>query len=239
MSEILKSLPKIRKIIFHPKDVNISKSELAFSLGYSDQNIPALVNEAIDQSIELIHQNVMPSGGIVILNDKNINIEKDRIVIDDICLLSEKIISKYLNNADTIAILVATIGNRLEQIVKQQMDHNEFLTGYIIDRAASELVEKTAQLVEDKLYVITAEINLSITNRYSPGYCGWNVSDQHKLFSLLPENFCGINLTESSLMIPIKSVSAIIGIGDKVHKEDYACKLCEIDFCYKKNSEMK
>jgi hypothetical protein len=236
MSEILKSLPNIPRIIFHPKDVNISKSELAFSLGYSDQNIPAIVNEVIDKSMELIHQKVMPSGGIVILHDKNINFESDRIVIDDICLLSEKIISKYLRNADTIAILVATIGNSLEQIVKQKMDQNEFLTGYVIDRAASELVEKTAQLIENKLYEITAEINLSITNRYSPGYCGWSVSDQHKLFSLLPEGFCGISLTESSLMIPIKSISAIIGIGDKVLKEDYACKLCEIDFCYKKNT---
>ena len=236
MIEIIKSLPTILELCIDPKDLNISKSELAFSLGYSYQNIPDHVDEVIDQSMELIHQNVMPSGGIVILHDKKISIENDRIVIDDICLLSEKIISKYLRNSDTIAILVVTIGNSLEQIVKQKMDQNEFLTGYVIDRAASELVEKTAQLIEDKLYEITAEINLSITNRYSPGYCGWSVSDQHKLFSLLPEGFCGINLTESSLMIPIKSVSAIIGIGDKVRKEDYACKLCEIDFCYKKNT---
>lgn len=236
MIEIIKSLPTILELCIDPKDLNISKSELAFSLGYSYQNIPDHVDEVIDQSMELIHQNVMPSGGIVILHDKKISIENDRIVIDDICLLSEKIISKYLRNSDTVAILVATIGNSLEQIVKQKMDQNEFLTGYVIDRAASELVEKTAQLIEDKLYEITAEIKLSITNRYSPGYCGWSVSDQHKLFSLLPEGFCGINLTESSLMIPIKSVSAIIGIGDKVRQEDYACKLCEIDFCYKKNT---
>lgn len=239
MSKILKSLPTILELRIDPKNVNISKSELAFSLGYSYQNIPDYVDEVIDQSMELIHQNVMPSGGFIILHDKNINIENDRIVIDDIFFMSEKIISKYLRNSDTIAILVATIGDRLEHIVKQKMDHNEFLTGYVIDRAASELVEKTVQLVEDTLFEITAEKKISITNRYSPGYCGWNVKDQHRLFSLLPEGFCGISLTESSLMIPIKSISAIIGIGNKVRKEDYACKLCEIDFCYKKNTEMK
>jgi len=239
MSEILKSLPTILELCIDPKDVNISKSELAFSLGYSDQNIPDHVAEVIDQSMELIHQNVMPSGGIVMLHDKNITTENDRIVIDDIYLMSEKIISKYLRDSDTVAILVATIGDKLEHIVKQKMDHNEFLTGYVIDRAASELVEKTVQIVEDRLHQITAEKKISITNRYSPGYCGWNVKDQHKLFSLLPEDFCGISLTESSLMIPIKSISAIIGIGDKVRKEDYACKLCEIDFCYKKQAYMK
>jgi hypothetical protein len=75
---------------------------------------------------------------------------------------------------------------------------------------------------------------MKITNRYSPGYCGWDVSDQHKLFSLLPNNFCGIKLTENALMIPIKSVSAVIGIGKNVERKDYQCSICEIEFCYKR-----
>jgi len=52
-----------------------------------------------------------------------------------------------------------------------------------------------------------------ITNRYSPGYCGWDVTEQHKLFQLMPENYCGIKLTPSALMDPVKSISGIIGIG--------------------------
>ena len=41
------------------------------------------------------------------------------------------------------------------------------------------------------------------TNRFSPGYCGWHVNEQKLLFSLLPDNVCGITLNSSALMYPI------------------------------------
>jgi hypothetical protein len=70
-----------------------------------------------------------------------------------------------------------------------------------------------------------------ITNRYSPGYCGWDVTEQHKLFQLIPENYCGIKLTPSALMDPVKSISGIIGIGENVKNNPYTCRLCNQNDC--------
>ena len=75
------------------------------------------------------------------------------------------------------------------------------------------------------------EFGLKITNRYSPGYCNWPVSDQQILFLLLPEKFCGVTLTGSSLMIPIKSVSGVIGIGASVKMKEYTCDTCGMKDC--------
>ena len=73
------------------------------------------------------------------------------------------------------------------------------------------------------------------TNRFSPGYCGWHVSEQKKLFPLFPSaEPCGIRLTDSSLMLPIKSVSGVIGLGDGVRKLEYTCGLCTYDKCYRR-----
>ena len=47
-------------------------------------------------------------------------------------------------------------------------------------------------------------------------------------------NTCGVRLTDSSLMVPIKSVSGIIGIGEKVRKLDYTCGLCDSKKCFKR-----
>jgi hypothetical protein len=81
---------------------------------------------------------------------------------------------------------------------------------------------------------------MKITNRYSPGYCGWDVSEQHKLFRLIPDNFCGIRLTESALMDPVKSNSGIIGIGESVKMNPYTCSLCDLKECaYRKVREKK
>ena len=79
------------------------------------------------------------------------------------------------------------------------------------------------------------QFDYKTTNRYSPGYCGWNVSDQQKLFALLPKNFCGVSLNENSMMLPVKSISAVIGIGKTVEKKDYQCSICDVEFCYKRD----
>jgi hypothetical protein len=73
-----------------------------------------------------------------------------------------------------------------------------------------------------------------MTNRFSPGYCGWNVKDQFTLFSFFPEKFCGIELTDSALMVPVKSVSGIIGLGENVQKKAYPCDVCTMQNCYRR-----
>ena len=40
---------------------------------------------------------------------------------------------------------------------------------------------------------------------------------------------CDIHLTDSCLMIPIKSISGVIGIGHNVRRRDYTCNLCGLN----------
>ena len=49
--------------------------------------------------------------------------------------------------------------------------------------------------------------------RFSPGYCGWHVSAQKKLFEYLKPEEIGIGLNESCLMQPLKSISGVIFTG--------------------------
>jgi len=46
--------------------------------------------------------------------------------------------------------------------------------------------------------------------RFSPGYCGWHVSGQKRLFARLQPESIGITLNDSCLMQPLKSVSGVI-----------------------------
>ena len=78
------------------------------------------------------------------------------------------------------------------------------------------------------------QIPLRHTYPYSPGYCGWNVKEQAALFQLLPENPCGVKLTDSCLMLPVKSVSGVIGLGDEVENKPYGCAICMNKNCYKR-----
>jgi hypothetical protein len=80
-----------------------------------------------------------------------------------------------------------------------------------------------------------ASSGTKITNRFSPGYCGWDVSEQHKLFQLLPGTYCGIRLSASALMDPEKSISGMIGIGKNVRHLPYTCNLCDMKDCIYRN----
>ena len=111
------------------------------------------------------------------------------------------------------------------------------MRGYIIDAIASEYVEKSSAWLEDRVAEQAMLRRWKITNRHSPGYCDWPVSEQHKLFSLLPERFCGITLTESALMIPIKSLSGIIGLGPDVKRGAFQCSICDLKDCFRRRDE--
>jgi hypothetical protein len=103
----------------------------------------------------------------------------------------------------------------------------------------SMMVEKAMDLIQEEMEAQFLSTGLKITQRYSPGYCNWALISQKEIFSLLPENKCGISLTESSLMLPIKSVSGIIGVGSRVSKKDYGCEICNNQSCIYRELRIK
>ena len=51
----------------------------------------------------------------------------------------------------------------------------------------SPLVEGAMDILHERLCNEMKLKDLKITNRYSPGYCNWNVDEQKKLFSFFPD----------------------------------------------------
>ena len=99
-------------------------------------------------------------------------------------------------------------------------------------------VECAIDTIQDNLATELEEKGIKITNRYSPGYCGWSLSEQRKLFALFPDGHCGIKLSDSCLMEPIKSVSGVIGFGVNVRQHIYDCQICELENCYYRKIRM-
>lgn len=150
-----------------------------------------------------------------------------------------KIVKGQLKKSKEIAVFLCTAGPKPGEYARILINEKDFLKGYIFDIAGSEIVEAAADKMQENLGLQMHMSNMKITNRYSPGYCGWHVSEQHKLFSLIPENFCGISLNQSALMQPIKSVSGFIGIGDSVKFNPYTCNICDMENCMYRNHKTR
>ena len=148
-----------------------------------------------------------------------------------------KIITNQLKGSEALCWFVATAGQEFEAFQHRLTKEGDMVRVYLANEIGSIIAEKTADRMEDLLQEQLTPKGLYRTNRYSPGYCGWKVSEQPILFELfrpkvsaqncnVPPSPCDIHLTDSCLMIPIKSVSGVIGIGHNVRRRDYTCNLC-------------
>ncbi len=223
-------------------ELNLSYTECAVNiehiirlLGYDYETVPEPVLESLESIIRILPTKVKMRSGFKIFSSKKVNIDHDKFTIYNQVFNCGNIIHSYLKDSDTVAFIISTLGDELESMSKKYMDSNEMLKGYLVDKIGSELVEKVTDKTEIYLHEYLDKYGLKITNRYSPGYCGWDVADQKKLFSLLPSNFCGVSINNDSMMNPVKSISAIIGIGENVKKNNYECSICDIDFCYRRD----
>ena len=216
------------------RELAIDPHATAPMLGYENalpDDVLAIVEEIMDETSECFDI----CGGYQIFDHIEFIENGHRLRIVDTVFDIHKIVYHQLKNTEQIAAFVCTAGAGIEQWSKQMMVANDPLKGFIADILGSVVVETAIDYIQQKLSDEMKQASLKITNRYSPGYCGWLTQEQHKLFSLLPEGICDISLTESALMQPIKSVSGVIGIGANVRFNPYTCQLCDATNCVYRN----
>jgi hypothetical protein len=204
---------------------------MEMDLSVADDYILGLIEKLTSKCITLSDLKACYS----IISDTKFDFNTAKIRIHNQTLNLSKIVATALKNSTSLALFVGTCGEQVELLSKQLMREGHMLESLIVDLVASELAEGVADFVHKKIENDVADLGFYITNRYSPGYCNWPVSDQQKLFTLLGENTCGVILTASSLMVPIKSVSGIIGIGSEVKFRGYACAKCDDAHCIYRN----
>lgn len=144
------------------------------------------------------------------------------------------VINPILCEAEYLCVFVATAGVEFQQWMEGEAHSGDILREFVSNNIGSEIAEATARIAAAELAAECKAVGLGTGNSYSPGYCGWPLTDQQVIFSLLPPAPCGIILTDSCLLLPIKSVSGIIPVGKDVVKRKYACAICDRTDCYKK-----
>ena len=147
------------------------------------------------------------------------------------------IIGRQLRGAEAYAFFICTAGTKYEAWQQRLKEQEDMVRVYIADAMGSVIAEKCADRMEEHLQQSIDKLGWRHTNRFSPGYCGWHVSEQQLFFPLFAGQTCGVRLTDSSLMVPIKSVSGLIGVGKEVRRLDYTCGLCEMHQCYKRRKK--
>ena len=200
-------------------------------LGYARGAAPEPVSEGVAEMLASGEELWSIEGGFVQYPEVAFDDDAQSLSVGGQSFAVGRIVCGQLRRAAGVAVFLCTAGPGIEKLSRGLMSSGDPFTGYIADTVGSLVVERAMDLVHEQLQTAAAARGLHITNRYSPGYCGWKVAEQHALFRLLPPGFCGVSLSDSSLMHPIKSVSGVIGVGPNVRRNPYTCQLCEQDHC--------
>ncbi len=148
-------------------------------------------------------------------------------------------VGDIFGRADRLALFAVTLGEQVSREIQSRFDGGEFALGSMLDAAASVAADNLAAVIERRYgTALAAEGALDARAgvlRYSPGYCGWHVSGQGRLFAYLHPEEIGITLGESYLMRPLKSVSGVLIAGPReIHRfqDTYPfCDQCETRGC--------
>jgi hypothetical protein len=142
--------------------------------------------------------------------------------------IKSKLLASQLVTASQVIILLATIGEQLEQQVSRIWDDN-MVYALALEGAGSGAVEALANAACQYFERKAAEQGLQASIPFSPGMVDWPVEDgQPQIFNLLGEEGSIVSLTPSFIMIPRKSLTMVMGLGASLDSSGRTCDYCTL-----------
>ena len=115
---------------------------------------------------------------------------------------------KNLKESTHIVLFAATVGVGIDRLIAKY-SYTEPSKSLCFEAIGNERVESLCDKFNEEI-----KAQYRTVPRYSPGYGDLSLEVQKDIFKILPCARIGLNLNDSLLMSPCKSVTAIIGIAD-------------------------
>jgi hypothetical protein len=217
---------------FEFRQLGITVNQIQNDMGYREEAPDASVLDLIADVLNDCESLNNIKAEYRIFGNIGFNNELKSVRLEGLDFEINNTVFSQLRKSESIAVFLSTAGEEPAIRGREAMKEGDLLKGFVYDVIGSEIVEAAAELMQNDLDNRMAPEGIVTTNRFNPGYCGWNVTEQHKLFRLMADNYCGIRLTESALMDPVKSGSGFIGIGKNVKRVPFTCSFCDMKDCF-------
>lgn len=199
-------------------------------LGCGAQGLTPPVEGLLNSTLRKVKGFLQPQGIYEIYPINSINI-KGEILFGEGFTLQSPGIARMLAPADFLALFIVTIGPYLEQEAAELAQKGEITESLFLEAVGSAATEALARKMQEHIEAGAQKPGWRATLRYSPGYCDWDLTQQRVLFSALSGEAIGVTLTPECIMVPRKSVSALIGLGAKVEPGFSLCRDCTVEGC--------
>jgi len=136
---------------------------------------------------------------------------------------------------EAAVFFVVTIGHALEREVDLCFLQRDPVGALFLDAVGSVAAEAVADRLTSVIASEAEALGFRTSSRCSPGYCNWSLEIQKTVFRVLDGNGIGVELTDSMLMIPRKSISGVVFLGKNLNPLN-PCKNCKSPDCKDRRS---
>lgn len=220
-----------QRLPIHPR---IEREELLERLGGSKEHgFSRSVRSKVRNGARTLYQLMSPR--LLFTKERIQKIERGRIYLHNGLTLKSPKLSRALHDSGELICFLTTIGKEIDFEINRMMRRGRVSQAFVMDALASVAVENVAEQFQRRMERKYSELDKAVTLRFSPGYCDWPIGEQRKLFELFDSNTAGIELNDSCLMMPRKSISAVFGLypfsGDSAHPPYNPCVDCPKTDC--------
>ncbi len=134
-----------------------------------------------------------------------------------------KTVRDHLAGAGEAAVLAVTIGPALEEEVSRLFAAGHYTAGLLLDAAGTAAVEQAADAADAYIADQAARRGLETRSRFSPGYGDWPITDQPAMVALADGGLIDLSVTASCMLVPRKSITAVIGLIPAGSRAGAAC----------------
>lgn len=205
--------------------IEVNKKEVLRYLGYKDQEyspeLDRLIDEMRAEILEIARYRY---------TYRIVDLEKDEDglvrIADGILPLTGENIQKHLGNSDQAVVLAATLGVDVERRLNYY-SRTDLTRNIILDSCGTQMIEEVCDGIEEEVKEKLGP-GRYYTFRYSPGYGDYPISVQNQLVHFLDGyRRIGLTVTPSHLLLPRKSVTAIMGIQSQPFQSEFdRCAAC-------------
>ena len=186
--------------VVDPEKLTIDNRELSARLGAPTDNIDGEYSAILER----VKSVVKPA---YVAQRVKINRADNETSIGTVTT-SSKAFSRFIDGCDECYAFVATLGIGADRLIMKsaQISPRE---SFMIDAIADALIEALCDYAEERVATGTNH------SRFSPGYADFELSVTEGILKLTDaERLLGTKMTQTGLMVPRKSVSAIIRQGE-------------------------
>ena len=178
-------------------------------LGHTDHtSIPATQLEELNRIIQQAFAVISPRGTYCCRKIESHDAET--ILLEDSTRISCPGVASMLKNCQEVWLAAATIGKQISELTAECFARGDAAAATVCDAVGSECADAAMDFLQNYAASQLKRSGRILTDsRFSPGYGKWPLSAQKKFFQWLDLQNLGLTLTESMLLIPEKSVTAL------------------------------